>query len=519
MALGALGGCSNTNAYSNQELPLPEPAAGPGKPSYGGGLQPIYAKNPRCFQRARPWGPDVVALTLSGGGSRAAVFSAAVMLELQQIGVLDAVDLVSSVSGGSLTAALYSLSRDPAPPGAEPGPDAPNYIVWEADTALDLTGSNLLVPWILRWLRPDNVAKYWFTGYDRTDLFVDSLNGNFLSGLGKDGGPPTFADLNPERATLILNATNFTEARLSDVFTFTPWVFEDVLASDICSYEVARAVSASAAFPGVFQYSTLRDFRPAEGPDGHGMPASYVHLMDGGATDNLGLKGLNQALEQLHLCGQGSGQSPAPDPCRKLLVLVIDAQNGFQGRNASESDPRRPLDRLFDTNFLDAYDTLMQTGYGQLLHQFRRDMEGNPPGQVNGAGVLHLSLLVLVRDHWLGYDGQYDSTRCPEAASVPPAGPGTEQFAIERACALEQRAREQVADVPGLDRKLRGIGTNWRIEPDQVACLEVAAYALVAAVRPELQTFFEGEKVLRPQDAARFADSKRRCLELPAASS
>jgi hypothetical protein len=66
--------------------------------------------------------------------------------------------------------------------------------------------------------------------------------------------------------------------------------------------------------------------------------------------------------------------------------------------------------------------------------------------------------------------------------------------------------------VPGLGNQLRGIATNWRIEPDEVACLEVAAYALVAAARPDLEKFFEGGKLLGPQDAERFAHSKSRCL-------
>jgi predicted acylesterase/phospholipase RssA len=519
MLLGALAGCSTMNAYYNEPLPPVEvtPAAGPAQ-SGEVGLHPISADDPRCFQRARPWGPDVLAVTLSGGGSRAAVFGAAVLLELQDIGALDSVDLVSSVSGGSLAAALYALSRDPGEPDA--GPDAQKRIIWRRATVIEMTSTNLLTPWILRWLRPDSIAKYWFTAYDRTDLFVDTLNSELLSGLGKDGGYPTFADLNPQRGTLILNATNFTEARSTDVFTFTPWDFKAVVNSDICNYEVARGVSASAAFPGVLQYSTLRDFRRSASAGDQEMPASYVDLMDGGATDNLGLKGLNQALEQLHLCGQGSAQPPAADPCRKLLVLIVDAQNGFEGRDPSEADPRGGLDRLFDTNFLDAYDTLMQTGYGQLLHAFRQDMEGHPAGQAEGAGVLNLPLLMLVNGRWLGYDGQYGTTTCPNGPSGPSAGPGTEQFALERACALAKSARDQVADVqPELGQKLRGISTNWRIDPDQVACLEVAAYALVAAARPELEKFLAGEKVLGPQDAARFAQNKSQCTGRPAASS
>ena len=93
-------------------------------------------------------------------------------------------------------------------------------------------------------------------------------------------------------------------------------------------------MAASAAFPGVLQYETLSHFTSSGQPDG------YVHLMDGGATDNLGLKGLNQAMETLHLCGQSDGESGPQHECRKVLVLVVDAQNGFEGRDPAQADPR-----------------------------------------------------------------------------------------------------------------------------------------------------------------------------------
>src|SRR2546425_7415806 len=50
-----------------------------------------------------------IGLALSGGGSRSANFSAAVMLELQRLGILEQVDVISAVSGGALTAAYYGL--------------------------------------------------------------------------------------------------------------------------------------------------------------------------------------------------------------------------------------------------------------------------------------------------------------------------------------------------------------------------------------------------------------------------
>ena len=66
---------------------------------------------------------------------------------------------------------------------------------------------------------------------------------------------------------MILNATNGTEddpaePRFGEVFPFTREQFKRQLASSIDEYPVAWGVMSSAAFPGVFSYVTLKDFRP-----------------------------------------------------------------------------------------------------------------------------------------------------------------------------------------------------------------------------------------------------------------
>src|SRR5439155_16879826 len=53
-----------------------------------------------------------LGIAMSGGCSRAANFSAAVLLELEDLGLLKYVTAISSVSGSSLTAAYYGLFRD-----------------------------------------------------------------------------------------------------------------------------------------------------------------------------------------------------------------------------------------------------------------------------------------------------------------------------------------------------------------------------------------------------------------------
>lgn len=53
-----------------------------------------------------------IGLALSGGGYRAAAYHVGTLRALYKLGILDKVDVISSVSGGSITAAYYVLHRE-----------------------------------------------------------------------------------------------------------------------------------------------------------------------------------------------------------------------------------------------------------------------------------------------------------------------------------------------------------------------------------------------------------------------
>ena len=53
-----------------------------------------------------------IGLALSGGGYRAAAYHIGTLRALNRLGILDKVDVISSVSGGSITAAYYALHKD-----------------------------------------------------------------------------------------------------------------------------------------------------------------------------------------------------------------------------------------------------------------------------------------------------------------------------------------------------------------------------------------------------------------------
>jgi NTE family protein len=53
-----------------------------------------------------------LGLSLSGGGYRAAVFHLGTLKKLQQLNILQQVDVLSTISGGSITGAYYCLNKD-----------------------------------------------------------------------------------------------------------------------------------------------------------------------------------------------------------------------------------------------------------------------------------------------------------------------------------------------------------------------------------------------------------------------
>ena len=57
-------------------------------------------------------GEKKIGLALSGGGYRAAAYHIGTLRALHKLNVLDRVDVISSVSGGSITAAYYVLNKD-----------------------------------------------------------------------------------------------------------------------------------------------------------------------------------------------------------------------------------------------------------------------------------------------------------------------------------------------------------------------------------------------------------------------
>lgn len=319
----------------------------------------------------------LVLLALSGGGSRAAYWSGSVMLALEKVyqddnlNLLKEVDLISSVSGGSLPAAYYAISQDPGS-----SVKARSNRNWDDPTVKKLMSKSYIWRWFGNWFWPENILYYWFTSYDRSDIMASTLADN-LYDIPITGVNLKVRDINPERPNLILNATNATNApitpngskrRFGDVFTFTTEDFKGIC-SDIGSYDLSRAVMATASFPAVFNYMTLGDYSEDGKCSADRKLKRYVHVFDGGNYDNLGLASVERAIAKNKILHK----------YERIVVILVDAYTSSRGIDTASPDARRFLDYAVDFNFLDSTDSLLGsvrdkaiTNMGRALQEFEK---------------------------------------------------------------------------------------------------------------------------------------------------
>ena len=317
-SLVGTGGCTSANQRLNPSgVMMERRARNHTRATAGAVAGPVHSRSPvrlRPSGSASPVNPDVrpdgcfVGLALSGGGSRSANFAAACMFQLQRLGLLQRVDYISSVSGGSLTAAYYCLYGD-GPGGWNPGRVQKKLTHAFASDLI----FNTFLPWHLPVL--------WFSNWDRSDILADSFTRNLFS---RGGRTLTFGDLRPDRPRLLINATDLQSGRR---FVFSNESFDEIN-SDLSRYPISNAVAASAAVPVLMHHVTLRDYSTAF--------KQYRHLIDGGVVDNLGVQSLVEAYTAQVQAAADRGH-PDPYP-RGAVLIVLDARTEFDAKLSNKGD-------------------------------------------------------------------------------------------------------------------------------------------------------------------------------------
>lgn len=190
--------------------------------------------------------------SFSGGGTRAAALALGALRALeetyvigrggQQVRLLDALDMVSSVSGGSVTAAHFGLYGRQGFGTLEDG-----FLRKDVQGKL-----------ILKAVNPVTWVRLATPSYARIDALIDYFDANVFAGA-------TYADLEEaakgdHRPFVVLNAADMDTG---SVFSFTQDQF-DLICSDLEKFPIADAVGSSAAFPVALTAVTLKNRAPCE---------------------------------------------------------------------------------------------------------------------------------------------------------------------------------------------------------------------------------------------------------------
>ncbi len=379
IVLSVLAGCSafDYGAYTNRKVRLILPPDASQTSFVVRQDRQATDCPPGTFSNPKRNKEVLVLLALSGGGSRAAYFSALTMWEMQNLellidgyrtNLLHEVDVITSVSGGSLAAAYYAASHDP---GRECAGHTSQQ--WTEEEIHRLMTLDFRRRWFLRWFFPNNIAAYWFTQFDRTDILSQVFSANLFDNKILEYDLP-LQQLNPLRPNLILNATIGSADPLmgfgfGDVFTFTREDFARICSS-VDDYSVARAVTATAAYPGMFNFMTLRNYCWDQQAV-HGHERRYLHVFDGGIADNLGLSSIKRVI----WTALETPEARPVLPYRKVIVILIDSHIDSPGVDPEKNDPRDHFDFIMDTNVMAATSVLMRANRDHILTEF----EGEQP--------------------------------------------------------------------------------------------------------------------------------------------
>jgi NTE family protein len=275
----------------------------------------------QAFLPGEPTERPIIFMAFSGGGTRAAALALSVLQQLRAaeyqeggkpVRLIDRVSLVSSVSGGSVTAGYFGLYGADGLDGL-----SDEFLKKDNMAALEWTAANPIT-----WFRLASGK------YTRVDALRDLLDREIFHGK-------TFGDLpNSGRPAILLNATDMASG---EVFGFTPDLFNDIC-SDLGKLPLSVGVAASAAFPVALSPVDIQNFSGADcagdipedawiatdlkklgtrylNPeeykraryaaslrrmDGAYRDIHYLHLLDGGVADNQGIHSLMDALFSPH---------------------------------------------------------------------------------------------------------------------------------------------------------------------------------------------------------------------------
>jgi NTE family protein len=406
-----------------------------------------------------------LVVALSGGGTRAAAFSYGILEELRRTEVptktgtgrlLDEVNIVTGISGGSFTALAYALY-------GERLFDEYERRFLKRDVQGDLFG---LV------LNPLNWPQMSGGSFTRSDLAADYYDRILFEGA-------TFGDLR-RRGGPFTNVAA-TEVTTGARITFNQNTF-DLLCSDLSAVRLARAAAASSAVPGVFapvgfdnyagscgfdlRANVERVFGADIGKEGTGRVTlrdreflalqdsaahRYLHLVDGGLSDNVGLRSVLEGLEASAASERFRSVSGF-DKLKRVAVISVNSLADPDTDWGTQEKPPNVVSMLIRATGvpIDRY------SYEQveLLRDFVREMQ-----HLRGSDGQPLAVEFYAID--INFDAIADTEEKRYFRNLPTS------FVLsdEQVDRLREMAGRLLRQSPDYQRLLRDLGTSAKPEP------------------------------------------------------
>jgi NTE family protein len=275
-------------------------------------------------------GPEAgIALCLSGGGYRAMLFHLGSIWRLIETGFLEKVDMISSVSGGSIVAGALGLAWPKIFSNSAARQEIfKKYFVAPirslANETIDVTA---IVGGILL---PGTISEKVQAAYSK-HLFGDA----------------TLQDL-PDYPRFVINATNVQSGVL---WRFSKSYMRDYRVGEVLKpvLPLALAVAASSAFPPFLSPLVIdvdpADFTPGSGKDLQKEPFTRrVILTDGGVYDNLGLETAWKHFQTVLVSDAGGQIEPEEEPeddwprhSFRILNIIDNQVRSLRKRSLIES--------------------------------------------------------------------------------------------------------------------------------------------------------------------------------------
>ena len=279
-------------------------------------------------------------LSFSGGGTRAAAFSYGVLEELRRTKIIvngehrrliDEVDLITGVSGGSFTALAYALYGDRLFSEYEE-----RFLKRNVQGALTR-----------RIMNPFNWWKFIGGSAGRSELAADYYDEILFE-------EATFGDLLDKQAP-------FAVATGTDLSTGSRLAFFqndfDLLCSDLNKVRLSRAAATSSAVPIVLSPVTFNNYGGNCGyqypawvasvadPETRSRPSArayqryremkdfqnskdrpFIHLVDGGVSDNIGVRGVLESMEELAASAAFRGEVGF-GVVRRIVLMIVNSHS------------------------------------------------------------------------------------------------------------------------------------------------------------------------------------------------